>query len=144
MTDKISKSIDINAAPSVVFQALTEPSEIKSHFPFERVESDKCEGGEYICYGTFNEEPFTDFGSISVFETDRAFAYRYWSTNHGTQRTRENEISIRYDFSQFASGTRLQVTQENMPSADYAAVMDGVWDHMLGLLKSNIEGTVDA
>jgi len=136
---RIEKAIEIAATPARVFAALTEPEQIRTLFPFEKVESERRVGGSYTCHGTVDGEPFTDHGVITAFDSGRVFGYRYWSTNHGTERTPENEISICYELEPTGAGTQLRVVQENLPSQAYARMMGGVWDQVLEHMKRVIE-----
>lgn len=135
----ITKMIDIACEPKLVFDALTLPDEIVRHFPLEQVECDARVGGNFVLHGEVGGEPFTDFGRITALEPNRVFAYRHWSTNHGTERSEENELSIRYRLEDRDGSTRLIAEQANITSEDYFALMDGVWDMLLGNLKANLE-----
>ena len=135
----ITKVVDIACQPKAVFEALTLPDEIVRHFPLERVESDGRVGGAFLLHGRMGDEPFTDHGRITAFEPDRVFAYRYWSTNHGTERSEENELTVRYQLEVQDGRTRLVAEHGNIASDDYFAAMDGVWDMLLANLKANLE-----
>jgi uncharacterized protein YndB with AHSA1/START domain len=135
----VKKSIFIKNQPNVVFAAITEPQEITKHFPLNRIESEAREGGVFNLHGTVNGNDFTDFGIILEYELDRLFSYRYWSTNHGTERSEENEMTIKYLLESVCDGTHLTVTQENIKSEDYRTMMDSVWDALLHQLKTNLD-----
>lgn len=135
----ITKTIEIARDPAAVFAALTEPGEIVRHFPLRRVESDGREGGRFILHGEVAGNAFVDHGVIEAFEPGRRFAYRYWSTNHGTERSAENELTLAYDLTPAGGATRLEVTHGNLPSAEYAAMMDKVWDALLAGLRERLE-----
>ncbi|MBO6511098.1 MAG: SRPBCC domain-containing protein [Roseibium sp.] len=89
--------------------------------------------------GAVNGVPFTDYGRITRFEPGKAFAYRYWSTNHGTERRPENELEVRYEIVAGQDQTHLKVVQDRISSPDYFDMMNTAWDHLLGALKQNLE-----
>ncbi|MBO6894269.1 MAG: SRPBCC domain-containing protein [Roseibium sp.] len=135
----LEKSVSIAVTSNAVFNALTSPQEIVKHFPFEAVTSDCREDGEITFQGAVNGVPFTDYGRITRFEPGKAFAYRYWSTNHGTERRPENELEVRYEIVAGQDQTHLKVVQDRISSPDYFDMMNTAWDHLLGALKQNLE-----
>ena len=136
----LEKTVTISASANTVFAALTKPTEIVRHFPFDRVESEGRQGGSITFHGSAGGAAFTDFGRITRSEQDKAFEYRYWSTNHGTERCEENELELRYALTPNGETTLLTVIHDRIASKDYLTIMDGVWDMLLGQLKTNLEG----
>ena len=136
---QLEKTIAIDAKPADVFAALTEPDLVTSVFPFDSIESDGSTGGRFICKGSVEGEPFTDFGTITCYEKDRCFGYRYWSTNHGTERAPENEIHLVYRIEDQNGQVSLSVEQQNLHSDSYLEMMDAAWDAMLNLFKETLE-----
>ncbi|WP_428686837.1 SRPBCC family protein [Roseibium sp.] len=135
----LEKSVVIHAPRDAVFAALSDPAEITRHFPYDRVESEDVEGGLITFHGSIGGQAFTDFGRITRRREGAQFEYRYWSTNHGTERSEENELEIRYRLEQHGKATALFVTHSLIRNADYLAMMDGAWDGLLLQLKTNLE-----
>ena len=133
-------SIEISRPRRAVFRALTDPDEVPRHLPLERVVSDGRIGGRFDLHGLADGEPFVDHGRIVQLEADELFAYRYWSTNHGTTRAPENEVLLTYRLRALdANRTELLVVQENLPSREYAVVMGDAWPGLLQGLRNSLE-----
>jgi uncharacterized protein YndB with AHSA1/START domain len=131
----ISKRVTLAAHPDRVYAALTAPEEIVRYFPYERVESEGGVGGAITFHGELGGQPFTDYGRITAAEPGREFAYAYWSTNHGTPRTPEHHLTIRYVLEPVGDdGTALRVEHGNVPAGPYAELMTDAWDGLLDLL----------
>ena len=136
----IKKIIKISAPISSVFSALTTSNEILAYYPLKEVNSEWVLGSQVLYKGEVNGVPFTDFGVIEKIQSPNVYAYRYWSDNHGTQRTPENHLSISYSLSGSAEGTELTVTQSNIKSEKMYELMEGqVWDYLLGSIKVYVE-----
>lgn len=141
MQNAIEKNIIINAAPSVVFDALTNSEKILQYFPLNEVISDWKVGSEVLFKGTVNGADFTDYGKIEQLTPNKIFQYTYWSDNHGTERTPENHLTICYSLSATEQGTQLKMEHKNLISAEMHAQMLGVWDFLLSSLKDYAEQT---
>jgi len=137
---EIIKVIRIHAPNSRVFSALTSSEEIPTFYPLEKVDSKWELGSEVLYKGEINGAAFTDFGVIEKLESPKVYAYRYWSDNHGTERTPENYLTISYVLTECPNGTELTVTQSNIKSAGMYELMESqVWDYLLGSLKKFVE-----
>ncbi len=137
---KIEKKIVINSPIETVFGALTDSNEIPKYYPLRSVESDWNEGNEVLYKGEVNGSPFTDFGTIEELSKPHIYRYRYWSDNHGTERTDQNHLTIEYRLLTAPEGTELTVTQSNIRSKEMFEMMNGqVWEYLLGSLKTYLE-----
>lgn len=135
----VEKQILINSVPAQVFDALTASEQIVEYFPFESVQSSWSVGSELRMQGTVNGQAFTDYGLIQVFDRPRAFAYSYWSDNHGTENLPQNHASINYRLQSVAEGTWLQLLHSNLPSKEYCSMMNQAWEGLLTSLKAHVE-----
>lgn len=142
MTDVLRKFIEIDAAPEAVFAAVAEPTLITKYFPFSRIESEGCVGGNFDCYGEVNGVAYTHHGYILSITPHREFAYAYWSSNMGVPRGRASEVIIVWSVTPIAQGVRLSLEQSNLPSPAYAAALDSLWDELLPAMKANLEKAV--
>lgn len=137
---EIEKIIEINAPKGRVFKALTSSSEIPEYYPLKEVVSTWEVGSEVLYKGEVDGSPFTDHGVIEVLDKDHVYSYRYWSDNHGTERTPENHLSISYVLSETLTGTELKLVQSNIRSEELYKLMEQqVWDFLLGSLKAHLE-----
>ena len=141
-TFSVRKKITIRAKPERVFDALTTSSEIIKYFPLNEIISNWKLGGKVHYKGEVDGNAFTDYGVITEFKRPTAYAYRYWSDNHGTENTPDNHLNISYTLSFINSVTELNLTQSNIKSEEMFNLMDKtVWDMLLSGLKQYIESS---
>lgn len=141
---ELSLEVDIvvDADADAVYSALTNSEEIVKYYPVTRVESDWVVGGAVTYVGEVGGKPFMDHGVIEVLERPRCYRYSYWSDNHGTEHTSEDLVTVSYRIEETGAGTRVTVTQENLPSVALLDLMrDSVWPHLLDCLKRHVERT---
>lgn len=137
---RVRKEVVLAAPPARVFAALVDPSQLTAYWPFTAVESAGVVGGTIVFHGEVAGQAFTDSGVIEAFEPACHFRYRYWSTNHGTEDRLENRMVVDYRLQSDGEGCRLSVTHENLLASERVAMMDGVWDFLLGQLRAHVEG----
>jgi uncharacterized protein YndB with AHSA1/START domain len=136
----IEKEIFINASPELVFDMLTNSAQVIKYFPLKEVVSEWKVGSEVLYKGEVDNKSFTDYGVIDVISRPDEYKYTYWSDNHGTDRTPENHLSIRYKLSKEGKGTKLELVQSNLRSKEMFQMMDAtVWDFLLNNMKNHIE-----
>ena len=138
-TYTVEKTISIDAPINKVFEALTDSEQIIQYYPLEEVVSDWRVGSEIVAKGSIEGQSFTDYGKIDSLVPNKEFQYTYWSTNHGTERTPENYLTICYTFSEIDKGTALNLKQKNIKSKQMYSQMLNVWDFLLSNLKSFVE-----
>lgn len=136
---ELRKSIALAAPAAAVFDALTTPASLVAFWPFTSVESEGVAGGRITFRGDAGG-PFTDHGVIEAFERPSRFRYRYWSDNHGTEDLPTNRMVIDYAIRPDGEGCVLEVHHANLLASERLAMMDGVWDFLLGRLKAHVEG----
>jgi uncharacterized protein YndB with AHSA1/START domain len=138
----IEKEIELKAPIEKVFSSLTNSEEIPKFFPIDSVESTWVVGGEVLYKGNVSGDHFTDYGIIEKLSVPHIYQYRYWSDNHGTQRTDENHLTIAYRLEKLPEGTRLSVRQGNIKSPQmYELMSTQVWDFLLDSFKQYIEAS---
>jgi hypothetical protein len=60
------------------------------------------------------------------------YSYRYWSDNHGTENTLDNNVAISHSLVLVDDVTQLTLVQKNIKSEDIFKVVDTVvWDILL-------------
>jgi len=135
----ITKNLFINAPPTLLFETLTNSEKIIQYYPLKEVISDWQVGSDIILKGNNNGEDFIDYGRIEVLTPNQKFQYTYWSDNHGTDRTPENQLTICYTLDEVDRGTNLQLEHTNLKSEQMYSEMLKVWDLLLSGLKSFVE-----
>lgn len=138
-TTSIEKTILINAPANEVFDALTDSDKIIQYYPLEEVFSNWQVGSEIIGKGIFNGESFTDYGKIDALLPNEKFQYTYWSTNHGTEQTPQNHLTVCYSLCETNATTTLKLEQNNIQSEQMYLQMVQVWDFLLSNLKKFVE-----
>lgn len=139
-TFTIKKEVIIDSPIEDVFSSLTNSGEIIKYFPLKSVESEWKEGKVVLYKGEVNDSPFTDYGVIEKLSPPSIYRYKYWSDNHGTERTEDNHLVIEYVLSLSSEGTSVHVTQSNIKSKELYEMMEGqVWDYLLGSFKQYME-----
>ena len=137
---ELHKNITINARPETVFRALTDPDRIPAYFPVDSVKLEARVGGLIELTGAVDGQAFTDYGNVECFDAPSRFAYRYWSTNHGTERTDSNHMTIEFEVeSDGACGSNLRLRHSNLLTDQRLEQMNLVWDVLLGSLKGYVE-----
>ena len=137
---RLLKTIRIATQPEELFRALTDPNRIPDYFPVDSVELEPAAGGLIEVRGSVGDQPFTDHGTVTCFEFPSRFAYRYWSTNHGADRTDENHMTIEYCIEPDGeAGSRLRLEHTNLLTDERFEQMDSAWDMLLQSLKSYLE-----
>ncbi|MCR9289176.1 MAG: SRPBCC domain-containing protein [Bacteroidetes bacterium] len=135
----LKKEIFISRTPKEVFELLINANEIIKYYPLNSMESNWGIGNEIILKGGEGDDEFTDYGIIESLVKDEKFQYRYWSTNHGTKRIRENHLTICYILNPHENGTKLTLEQSNFNSTAMYHRMLPVWDFLLSSLKNYAE-----
>lgn len=136
----ISKELYVRATKEAVFDVLTNSKEIVKYYPIREVVSDWKVGAEVLYMGEVDGTSFTDFGRIERLSRPNEYSYRYWSDNHGTERTPKNHQTISYKLSSEDGETRLILVHENLQSVEQFELMNNiVWDSLLESLKIYVE-----
>jgi len=135
----VRKDVLLAASADDVFAALVEPARLVRFWPFKEVVSGGEVGSAIVFRGEAGGAAFTDHGVIEVLEPPHRFRYNYWSDNHGTPDTPENRMFVDYRLAPEGDGCRLHLSHENLLSAEREAMMDGVWDYLLALLRGHVE-----
>jgi uncharacterized protein YndB with AHSA1/START domain len=146
--DAIISDIDIAAPPERIFQALTDPGELKRWFtspecPVKFWEMDARMDGAYryatekgsIVVNGVSE--FECHGHIAEFDPPRLLAYT-WFANWHDDRTRRT--LVRWELTPTASGTHVTVTHSGLADLPIARKdYSGGWPGVVGMLKKFVE-----
>ena len=95
----VSASIDINASPSKVWEALTNPEIIKKYLFGTETITDWEVGNEIIFqgeYGENKEHKYRDKGVIMQNVLNKLLSYSYWSGFSGLEDKPENYSTVTY------------------------------------------------
>ena len=127
-------SVRVDAAPEVVWRALTEPELVKEYFFGTTLETDWAVGSPIVYRGEWEGKAYQDKGVVLEADRPRRLVSTYFSAMGGLPDVPENYQTATYELSPEGSGTRLTVTQDNNrddeaaehSSANWSAVLDGL------------------
>ena len=131
--------ISINAPSSKVWEALTTPEIIKKYFFGTDAISDWKAGSPLIFRGEWEGKQYEDKGTILEVVPEKLFKYSYWSSMSGIEDKPENYVTITYGLTPNGSGTKLNITQENIPDEKTKEHSEQNWNMVLGGLKKLLE-----
>jgi uncharacterized protein YndB with AHSA1/START domain len=138
--DKIlTKTININATASKIWDALTNPDIIKQWLFGTNVISDWKVGSHILFTGNWQGTDYKDKGTILQFEKERIFRYNYWSGFSGLPDSTENYSIITFMLAPTNNSTQLTLTQTNFATDTGYEHSDKNWDATLELMKKIIE-----
>ena len=129
----------VNAPPSKVWEALTNPSLIKQYLFGTEVTSDWQVGSPITYRGEWDGKTYEDKGKILQVEPEKLLVSTFWSSLAGLPDSPENYKTVRYELSPENGGTRVTVTQDNNASQEEADHSEQNWNSVLGQLKELLE-----
>jgi uncharacterized protein YndB with AHSA1/START domain len=142
MTQQIDKTIIINASPSTVWKALTDPDSIKQWMvepgmAFEIITDWKV--GNPITIKAFHHTPFENKGTVLQFESDSVLQYNYLSSLSRLPDKPENYSSIEFRLAPLENRTSFTLTLRNFPTETIFRHIDFYWRATIEVMKTWIE-----
>ncbi len=135
-----SASITIHADAARVWEALTNPALVKQYFFGVDVESDWKEGGSIVYRGQWEGKTFEDKGKVVKVEPEKVLVTTYWSSFSGTPDTPEHYQMVTYGLAPVPDGTRLDIVQTNIATAEARDHSAKNWMAVLEGMKKLLEG----
>ncbi len=124
----VSKSVDISAEPSKVWNALTNPEIIKEYLFGTETVTDWKVGSDIIFQGEYNGQNYKDKGIVRENILNELLSYSYWTAFSGLEDTPENYSLITYKLSKKENSTILTWIQKGF------ATEEG-WKHAEAMLS---------
>jgi len=93
---EVSESVDVNASPAKVWDALTNPEIIKEYLFGTNTNTDWKVGSPITFSGEYNGQTYTDKGVILENIPQQKLSYSYWSGFTGTEDAPENYSKVTY------------------------------------------------
>jgi uncharacterized protein YndB with AHSA1/START domain len=110
---EVSKSIDVNANPSKVWNALTNPEIIKEYLFGTETVTDWKVGSEIAFQGEYNGHKYRDHCKILQNVPNELLSYSYWTAFFGLEDMPENYSIVTYNLSPIdANHTKFSWTQK--------------------------------
>ena len=135
-----TKSIHIKATPERVWEALTDPAQVKQYMWGSEVVSDWKQGSPLVYRGDWEGKPFEDKGTILEIDPPRLLRTNYFSPLSGKEDVPENYAEVTYALAPEAGGTKLTVTQSNIVDETAREHSEGNWSVALEAMRKVIEG----
>jgi uncharacterized protein YndB with AHSA1/START domain len=141
MTDlELTTSVTIEAPIERVWEAITDPGLIERWFFGVDTETDWRVGGPLVHRGEYQGTPYEDKGTVLAFEPPRLLRHTHWSSVSGLPDADEHYQTVSWSLSEDDGGTRLTITEINLPSEDAAKTSAQGWAAALDQLKKLLEG----
>ena len=137
-------SIVIDATRDEVWDALTNPGQIRKYFFGTEATSDWKKGSPIFFRGEWEGKKYEDKGTILETKPGELFKYTYWSSIGELEDKPENYVTITYALSEILGKTRVTITQENIPSEEMRKHSEDNWNKVLANLKNLLERNVAA
>lgn len=106
-TLKVIKSIEINATPENVWDALVNPNKIKDYLFGTQTTSDWKVGSTILFEGEFNGQKYQDKGNVLEIVENEYIKYNYWSGFSGLADLPENYCTVIYKIEKKENGSIL-------------------------------------
>ena len=135
----ISKSIDIDSDPSIVWDALINPEKIKQYFTGAETVTDWQIGSQIVFTHKYEGQVFKNKGVILNFDANRLLRYTYWTAFSNSEDKPENYTTITYLLTATNDKTNLMLTQTNFKSEEWYRNLETGWDVVLAKIKEIAE-----
>ncbi len=139
MTFSTSASIVIKASVDTVWEALTNPEEVKQYFFGTNLVTSWDIGSPIYFRGEWEGKAYEDKGEVLAFEPKKSLAYTYLSSMSGKEDKPESYQHLRYILDETVDGVKLTITQENAASQEEADHSGENWQGVLKALKDFVE-----
>ena len=136
-----SAAVTIDAPPSRVWNALTDPAQIREYMFGSEVTSDFAEGSEVRYAGEFEGKKYEDHGVILEVKENELLRSTHFSPLSGQPDVPENYHTITYTLRDVGGSTLLSLEQDNNGSEEEAAHSSANWSQMLTALKAVVESS---
>ena len=136
MTDLILKNqIAIDAPKQKVWDALTNPIQIKKYMFGTEASSDWKVGSPITFRGEWEGKSYEDKGTILEMEKEKILKYNYWSNFSGDKDEPSNYSNITYLLGWQDGKTEFTVMQDNFKTEEARAQSEKNWSMMMGTIK---------
>ena len=144
MADHVATAqTEIDAPPSRVWAALTDPDEIEKYMFGARVVTDWQPGSSIVWKGEYDGRPFEDKGEILEVVPERRLRMTHFSPLSGRDDDPENYHTLTYELEADNGTTVVSLSQDNNPSRESAEHSQANWEKMLSGLKAAVEARRD-
>lgn len=129
----------IDAPAPKVWEALTNPDQIKQYLFGTNVETDWKEGSPITYKGEWQGKQYEDKGKIVKVVPNQHLHTTYWSGLSGQEDLPENYKNVIYELKEMDGQTTLTLTQDNEANEESAKHSEENWQSVLNGLKKIVE-----
>jgi uncharacterized protein YndB with AHSA1/START domain len=129
----------ISASPAQVWNALTDPEQIKKYMFGTDVETDWRQGSSITWKGEYEGKAYEDKGEIVEVVPERRLKVTHFSPLSGQDDVPENYHTLTYEIEALEGKTHVSLSQDNNANAEAAEHSKGNWEMMLAGLKEVVE-----
>jgi uncharacterized protein YndB with AHSA1/START domain len=141
MADHVATAeADIDAPGEKVWDALTDPEQIKQYMFGSTVSTDWKPGSPIVWKGEYEGKTYEDRGEIVEVERPRRLELTHFSSASGLEDRPENYHTLVYELEERDGKTHLSLSQDNNPTEEAADRSRANWETMLESLKQVVEG----
>jgi uncharacterized protein YndB with AHSA1/START domain len=137
-----NKTIEINAAPSKVWDALTNPELMKRWMSETEIKitTDWKVGNPFIIHGNLHGINFENNGTVLQFEREKVLKYSHLNSLSRLPDEPRNYSMIEFTLAPRENQTSLTVTLSNFPTESIYKHLVFYWNVTLEILKRLMEG----
>ncbi len=135
----LKMSISISAPKSKVWDALTNPVQIKKYLFGTDTVSEWKAGRPIAFRGTWEGKPYEDKGTILEIEKEKILKYNYWSNFSGEKDEPANYSNIAFALSEAKGRTLLSLTQDNFKTKEAQLHSENNWGLVMNKMKALLE-----
>jgi uncharacterized protein YndB with AHSA1/START domain len=135
----LTTSVSINASKSKVWDALTNPEQIKKYFFGTETISDWKVGSTLIFKGVWDGKEYEDKGHILELEKEKKLKYSYWSSFSGTADVPENYAHVTYELSEQQGKTIFTLTQDGFKTKEAIEHSEKNWQSIFESMRALLE-----
>ena len=126
---------EIDAPPSMVWHALTDPDQIQKYMFGSRVETDWKPGSPITWKGEYEGTKYEDKGEVLEVEPERLRKLTHFSSLSGEEDAPENYHTLVYELEETDGQTHVSLSQDNNRSEEAAEHSRANWEKVLSALK---------
>lgn len=132
-------SLVMNAPVQRIWEALTQPEQIRRYFFGTEVKSEWTMGSPITFSGVFEGQSYQDKGVILDIKPAERLRYSYWSSFSGLPDVAEHSQIVTYELQPQGDQTVVSVKQENIDTPEKKAHSEQGWRLVLEGLKQWVE-----
>ena len=134
-----TSGITIDAPVSKVWQALTDPAQIKQYLFGTNTVSDWKKGSPISYEGEWEGKKYKDKGTIIEIVPEKLLHTTYWSSMGGKEDKTENYNNVIYELQPQNGKTMITISQDNIDTEEQLKHMEQNWAMVLDSMKKLLE-----